>query len=199
MNTSAFKLILFQSRALLTHHDHIRHHHNNNRCPPCKSFTPLLIDFYNANKEDLEIIFLSSDRDEESFNGYFGKMPWLSSIPGYSSQEANGRQKKLASMFQIQGIPSLIILDAKTGNFITDNARITVMQASNPTSKKELLQTWLTTEAVPIDDAVMGASNGGGGVGIKVFGEVGTGGRGRGRWEGGVVRVREELDGEMSV
>mmetsp|Transcript_11838 Transcript_11838/g.26034 ORF Transcript_11838/g.26034 Transcript_11838/m.26034 type:complete len:229 (+) Transcript_11838:137-823(+) len=134
-------------------------------CPPCKSFTPLLIDFYNANKEDLEIIFLSSDRDEESFNGYFGKMPWLSSIPGYSSQEANGRQKKLASMFQIQGIPSLIILDAKTGNFITDNARITVMQASNPTSKKELLQTWLTTEAVPIDDAVMGASNGGGGVG----------------------------------
>jgi thiol-disulfide isomerase/thioredoxin len=102
MNTSAFKLILFQSRALLTHHDHIRHHHNNNRCPPCKSFTPLLIDFYNANKEDLEIIFLSSDRDEESFNGYFGKMPWLSSIPGYSSQEANGRQKKLASMFQIQ-------------------------------------------------------------------------------------------------
>lgn len=73
------------------------------RCPPCKSFTPLLIDFYNnANKNDLEIIFLSSDRDEESFHGYFAKMPWLSSIPGYSGADANNRQRQLADKFQIQ-------------------------------------------------------------------------------------------------
>lgn len=48
------------------------------------------------------MIFLSSDRDEESFSGYFGKMPWLSSVPAFSGGEANERQRKLAEMFKIQ-------------------------------------------------------------------------------------------------
>ena len=93
INSRALNLILFHTR---TFRD------EPNRCPPCKSFTPLLIDFYNTNKDELEIIFLSSDRDEESFSSYYGKMPWLAMIPGYSGAEANERQRKLAEMFRIQ-------------------------------------------------------------------------------------------------
>jgi len=49
-------------------------------CPPCKSFTPLLIKFYTkyAAEKNFEIIFISSDRDEQEWTKYFEKMPWLS-------------------------------------------------------------------------------------------------------------------------
>mmetsp|Transcript_9507 Transcript_9507/g.19707 ORF Transcript_9507/g.19707 Transcript_9507/m.19707 type:complete len:244 (-) Transcript_9507:314-1045(-) len=130
-------------------------------CPPCKAFSPKLIEFYDSCKDDLEVIFVSSDRDDASFNGYFEKMPWLALIPGYTSQEARDRQAKLAEMFQIGGIPSVIVLDAKTGHFISDNARTEVMQATNESSKNELLQSWLEKEAVPIEQAVLGAGGGG--------------------------------------
>ncbi|CAF1306990.1 unnamed protein product [Adineta ricciae] len=48
-------------------------------CPPCRGFTPILVDFYNkyGSEKNLEIIFISSDNDEESFNEYYQEMPWL--------------------------------------------------------------------------------------------------------------------------
>ena len=51
-------------------------------CPPCKAFTPKLVDWYKkqnaeSNGHTLEIIFISSDRDEASFADYFTCMPWL--------------------------------------------------------------------------------------------------------------------------
>jgi thiol-disulfide isomerase/thioredoxin len=41
-------------------------------CPPCKTFSPLLREFYNAAAKDgkLEIVYISSDRDVESFKEY---------------------------------------------------------------------------------------------------------------------------------
>ena len=50
-------------------------------CPPCRAFTPKLADWYNKvksgeNGEKFEIAFVSSDRDEKSFNEYFAEMPW---------------------------------------------------------------------------------------------------------------------------
>ncbi len=49
-------------------------------CPPCRGFTPVLADFYTKRHEELnfEVIFVSSDRDEKSFNQYYAEMPWLS-------------------------------------------------------------------------------------------------------------------------
>lgn len=38
-------------------------------CPPCRGFTPQLATAYNdATNKDFEIIFMSSDKDQESFN-----------------------------------------------------------------------------------------------------------------------------------
>ena len=54
------------------------------RCPPCRGFTPVLAEFYEVLAEEdrsaLEIVFVSSDKDQSSFNGYYGEMPW-SSVP----------------------------------------------------------------------------------------------------------------------
>jgi nucleoredoxin len=47
------------------------------RCGPCCAFTPKLIKFYKKHAEgkNLEIIFIGSDEDEESFDEYYKKMP----------------------------------------------------------------------------------------------------------------------------
>ena len=48
-------------------------------CPPCRGFTPLLVEFYKKYnvQKNLEIVFVSSDRDLNSFTSYYGDMPWL--------------------------------------------------------------------------------------------------------------------------
>lgn len=48
-------------------------------CPPCRGFTPVLAQLYTKLKENnqsIEMIFVSSDRDENSFKEYFNEMPW---------------------------------------------------------------------------------------------------------------------------
>ena len=49
-------------------------------CPPCRGFTPELVKVYNELKKtrsDMELVFVSSDRDEAAFHEYFAGMPWL--------------------------------------------------------------------------------------------------------------------------
>lgn len=49
-------------------------------CPPCRAFTPMLGEFYNNLKaagKSLEIVFVSSDRDEAQWKEYYHSMPWL--------------------------------------------------------------------------------------------------------------------------
>ena len=51
-------------------------------CPPCRTFTPQFAQWYKnfkaaANGPNLEVVFVSSDRDESSFQDYFSEMPWL--------------------------------------------------------------------------------------------------------------------------
>lgn len=138
-------------------------------CPPCKAFSPKLIEFYNFCKNDIDVIFVSSDRDENTFSDYFAKMPWLAMFPAYMSKEHGDRQAKLADMFKIQGIPSVIVLDAKTGNFVTDNARNEVMEASSDASKRKLLQMWLSKEAVPVEQALLSSGGSEGNLLWKVF------------------------------
>lgn len=48
-------------------------------CPPCRGFTPQLVDFYNKYREEknFEIIFVSLDNDDRQFQEYYDQMPWL--------------------------------------------------------------------------------------------------------------------------
>ena len=50
-------------------------------CPPCKAYTPKLAEFYKAFKKSdkgkaFDIVFVSSDKDDEAFTEYYGTMPW---------------------------------------------------------------------------------------------------------------------------
>ena len=50
-------------------------------CPPCRAFTPTLIKAYEAAKAaglPFELVFVSSDEDEEGFDEYTKDMPWPS-------------------------------------------------------------------------------------------------------------------------
>jgi thiol-disulfide isomerase/thioredoxin len=60
-------------------------------CGPCRQYTPALISFYNearASGRKFQVIFVSCDRDKESFDSYFSKMPWLA-IPFESAAREN--------------------------------------------------------------------------------------------------------------
>merc|ERR1712003_240218 len=76
-------------------------------CPPCRGFTPKLAEWYTAGlKDKMEIIFVSSDRDEASFNDYFKEMPWLA-LP-YDKREA---KEALSEACGVQGIPSFAVIN----------------------------------------------------------------------------------------
>ena len=50
-------------------------------CPPCRGFTPNLGKFYenvkgSSNGDKFDIVFVSSDRDQEAFTEYLNDMPW---------------------------------------------------------------------------------------------------------------------------
>jgi thiol-disulfide isomerase/thioredoxin len=99
-------------------------------CPPCRQFTPMLVQAYNQHlkKKGVEVIFVSSDRDESSFKDYFGQMPWL-------AVEFSDRKTKeiLSTKFEIQGIPALIALDS-TGKLISKDARSVIMSDPSASS-----------------------------------------------------------------
>ena len=90
-------------------------------CPPCRTFTPKLVDFYNSLKKlnkPFEIVFVSSDKDEEAMFKYLKEMnmPWLALPYG------DKHKKSLSSEFNVKGIPKLIILSS-SGKLITENGR----------------------------------------------------------------------------
>merc|ERR1712178_148239 len=50
-------------------------------CPPCRGFTPVLVEWYKEAKaagHDVEVIFVSSDQNEDQWKNYWNSMPWLS-------------------------------------------------------------------------------------------------------------------------
>jgi len=99
-------------------------------CPPCRGFTPALARTYeaitNAGK-NFEIIFCSGDHDENSFKDYLNEMPWKA-LPFKDS-----REKELSTLFEVSGIPHLVILD-ENDKIITDNGRSAV--SADPEGKE---------------------------------------------------------------
>jgi nucleoredoxin len=80
-------------------------------CGPCRQFTPDLIRWYNETKPkhpEFELIFVSSDQDENSMEAYMAgdKMPWPALK--YNKVRTNKSLKSHAG----NGIPCLVLLDA---------------------------------------------------------------------------------------
>ena len=88
-------------------------------------------------------------------------MPWLS-LPEGTAGSSSQIKNSLAQKLQIQGIPTLIVLDVKTGKFVTASARDDVTKASgSPEKGLETIATWKSVEPVPIEEANLSAGGGG--------------------------------------
>ena len=88
-------------------------------CPPCRKFTPELVQYYNrvtAQHPEFEVIFVSFDRSNYTMQNYMreANMPW----PAIDFQKLETKQeiKKYAG----SGIPCLVLLDS-TGKVISDS------------------------------------------------------------------------------
>jgi len=98
-------------------------------CPPCRGFTPKLVAFFTklrAAHPNVNVVFVSSDKDESSFADYFGEMgpEWLA-LP-FAARDI---KEKLSETFGVSGIPSLVLLDGD-GDVVTTAARALVEEGT---------------------------------------------------------------------
>jgi len=97
-------------------------------CPPCRGFTPKLCQWYSDFKskhpsgDKLELVFLSSDRDEASFKEYHNEMNFYA-VP-FADRDAKAA---LSAKFAVRGIPTLVFVDAE-GNTLSRDGRAIVME-----------------------------------------------------------------------
>ena len=100
-------------------------------CPPCRSFTPKLVKFRDANKKDFEVVFVSSDKSPKAQMDYMkgSKMKWYT-MP-HRSDAANALSKKYA----VRGIPSPVIV-SPNGKTITKDGRRDVSSNAKGAIKK---------------------------------------------------------------
>ncbi len=87
-------------------------------CPPCRMFTPVLVEWYTKFKPghpDFELVFVSADRDAESMQNYIKEagMPW----PAVAFDKARG---ETFMRYAASGIPYLVLIDAE-GKAVTGN------------------------------------------------------------------------------
>jgi nucleoredoxin len=87
-------------------------------CPPCRAFTPKLVDFYNDFKSkhpDFELIFVNHDQNEEDMLSYMtnDRMPW----PAVRFADIDGTN---ANKFCGDGIPDLVLVNAN-GDVLSDS------------------------------------------------------------------------------
>lgn len=80
-------------------------------CPPCRLFTPKLVEWYNdfqPKHKEFQLVFASSDKDEKAMLEYMNemKMPWPA---------VRFDQKKMSGVgkFAADGIPYLVLIDEK--------------------------------------------------------------------------------------
>ena len=102
-------------------------------CPPCRSFSPLLKEFRNQNKQEFEVVMVSADRSRAEQLKYMQdmKMEW-NALPQNSMEASN-----LYGKYSIRGIPTLIIL-SPNGKTISTEGRTEVTY--NPDS---VLSNWM--------------------------------------------------------
>ena len=107
-------------------------------CPPCRNFTPMLCQFYEEVNKDgaknLQVIFVTSDKDEAAFQGYYETMPW-------TAVSFDADKQTIKQQHGVQGIPMLPIFKAD-GTKIEENGRGTVHQNQAGGTQAAALETW---------------------------------------------------------
>jgi nucleoredoxin len=99
-------------------------------CPPCRGFTPKLAEWYTKDlaQKGVEVVFVSSDKDDAAFKEYFGEMPWLA-LP-FQDRE---KKAELDKKYKVQGIPSVVVI-GPDGELITKDGRAAI--SGDPTGEE---------------------------------------------------------------
>ena len=88
-------------------------------CPPCRKFTPQLVEYYNRvvpQHPEFEIIFVSFDRSQFAMDTYMreANMPW----PAIDFAKVPGKEE--IRKYAGEEIPCLVLVDA-SGKVISDS------------------------------------------------------------------------------
>lgn len=129
-------------------------------CPPCRGFTPKFAEWYNDNHDKLagtdnsfETIFVSSDRDQGAFDSYWAEQPWLA-LPF----DMRDKKKEISELFDVKGIPSLVVIDTESGNTITKEGRAGVSSDASASEfpwPKKSIEFMSGDNVSPINDTPM--------------------------------------------
>ncbi|KAG7362661.1 thioredoxin-like protein [Nitzschia inconspicua] len=118
-------------------------------CGPCRSFTPMLSEMYDHLSDiypshGLKIVFVSGDRDEQSFRNYYQSMPWCA-IP---FDQLSFYKQALNMTYGVRGIPSFVVLDAVSGQVVVpaSQSRQEVVNAcrGGELQIEAMLESWLS-------------------------------------------------------
>ena len=89
-------------------------------CPPCRSFSPVLKDFRNQNKDEFEVVMVSADRSRAEQLKYMQDMNME-----WSALPQNSAEASIFGKYGVRGIPTLIIL-SPNGKTISSEGRTEV-------------------------------------------------------------------------
>ena len=100
-------------------------------CDPCRELIPQLMSKYKEGavnpQVNVEVVFVSSDRDQGSFDSYFKSMVCLG-LPFHD----RARKNALSAAYDVTGIPTLVVLDGRSGELVTTEGRGIVQQLFEP-------------------------------------------------------------------
>jgi nucleoredoxin len=117
------------SREVLADCDAVGLYYSASWCRPCTMFTPELADRYKQLKaagKKVEIVLISGDDEEDAFKKYYEEnMPFLA-LP-FSERD---RKEALEAVYEVEGIPTLVFIDGKTGKLLTVDGTDKISQDS---------------------------------------------------------------------
>ncbi len=102
-------------------------------CPPCRAFTPGLVEFAEKNKDKLAVILVSADRSADLQQKYIDdyKMPF------YALRHNSPPTDTLNTAFGVRFIPTLVVVD-RNGNVVSTDGVAAVRNDPN-----RAMQNWL--------------------------------------------------------
>ncbi len=127
-------------------------------CAPCRHFTPILTEAYEAwrkDGKDIEVVLVPFDRTPDAARAYLAEMPWI------GLEFDADRVQELSRRYQVRGIPTLVVLDSE-GEVVSLTGREEVMR-----HREDAIERWSRAETAAIGpvrqaDALPGITREGG-------------------------------------
>jgi len=90
-------------------------------CPPCKAFSPKLAKYREQYKDQLDVVFVSSDRSPAAQKEYMAEV----GMSEYTIALKGPAALALSKKYGVKGIPALVMLKSN-GDFLTKEGRAIV-------------------------------------------------------------------------